>query len=364
MSASTRLWSQPQLQSQLQPQIKPQPQVRSQEQWQAQAHVQSSPGTRTGAPVTVGSASPHGVMPSARTGLAGQTAQAAHAALDRSQAQALSSAGRAVPVHASLSPALAPASPAARQLVQWVRDARDHRGRPFIVIDKPQARAFAFDAGGFLRASTPVLMGLAWGDLSVPGIGERPLSSIRPEERTTPAGRFDAEIGRNARGEDILWVDYDTAISLHRVRATQPAERRLERLASATPADNRISYGCINVPVAFYERVRQMLRPSQGRAVVYVVPEQLPLTQVFPGLGVRPAGLQARWAAAAPHASHALHATNAPHAAHASQASYASHAAPGTVAAAPLESASQAGQPPAGWTHGASLTSAVHDPLH
>ena len=183
------------------------------------------------------------------------------------------------------SAALAEASPAARQLTQWIRDTHDPGGRPFLVVDKPRALVFAFDAQGHLRAGSPALIGLAPGDLSVPGIGDRPLASIQPEERTTPAGRFEAELGRNTRGEEVLWVDYDAAISLHRVRTTQASERRLERLASASPGDNRISYGCINVPAAFYERaVRGLVRRAGGRAVVYVVPDELPLTGVFPGL--------------------------------------------------------------------------------
>lgn len=184
---------------------------------------------------------------------------------------------------------LAQATPGARQLMAWVRDSRDHQGLPFIVIDKPRARAFVFSASGVLRSSAPVLMGAARGDLSVPGIGERPIASIRPEERTTPAGRFLAEMGRNAQGEDIVWVDYDAAVSLHRVRAHNPAERRLQRLASPTPQDNRISYGCINVPRSFFDRqVLPLLQGAGGRAVVYVVPEVLPLTAVFPRLGQRP----------------------------------------------------------------------------
>ncbi len=184
--------------------------------------------------------------------------------------------------------ALASASPAARQLVAWVRSTRDPQGLPFIVVDKRKARAFVFSAAGTLRSSAPVLMGAAQGDESVPGIGERPIASIRPEERTTPAGRFMAEIGRNAQGEEIVWVDYEAAVSLHRVRATQPAERRLQRLASATPLDNRISYGCINVPRVFFDRqVLPLLQGAGGRAVVYVLPEVLPLTTVFPRLGLR-----------------------------------------------------------------------------
>jgi hypothetical protein len=117
----------------------------------------------------------------------------------------------------------------------------------------------------------------------VPGIGERPVEKVRPEERITPAGRFVARPGRNLTGEDIVWVDYGAAVSMHRVRAINPKERRLERLASASSADNRISYGCINLPVAFYE---QVLRPMvvSGPTLVYVLPETRPLDRQFAGI--------------------------------------------------------------------------------
>ena len=148
----------------------------------------------------------------------------------------------------------------------------DAQHQPFAVLDKQQARLFIYRADGRLAASTPVLLGLARGDDSVPGIGERPIAQIRPGERTTPAGRFIAEPGRNTAGEDIVWIDYGAAISMHRVRATNPAERRLQRLASATADDNRISYGCINVPAAFYDaQVKPVF--GQRRAIVYVLPE-------------------------------------------------------------------------------------------
>ena len=41
-----------------------------------------------------------------------------------------------------------------------------------------------------------------------------------PEERTTPAGRFVAERGQNLRGEDVVWIDYDAAVLMHRVITT------------------------------------------------------------------------------------------------------------------------------------------------
>lgn len=170
-------------------------------------------------------------------------------------------------------PALAAASPEVRRTVTWIIASRDNGGAPFHVIDKRQARLFAFDAGGRLLGASTVLLGAAIGDHSVPGIGERPMDQIRPEERTTPAGRFVSEQGTNLKGEDVTWVDYDNAVSLHRVRIGKPSDRRLERLATPTPADNRISFGCINVPVAFYDRHIRPVPPSQRPAVIYVLPE-------------------------------------------------------------------------------------------
>ena len=79
----------------------------------------------------------------------------------------------------------------------------------------------------------------------------------------------------------MVWVDYDAAVSMHRVRPTlQPRERRAERLASETIDDNRISYGCINVPAAFYDAHIQPVF-SRMPAIVYVLPEHKTVEEVF-----------------------------------------------------------------------------------
>lgn len=168
-----------------------------------------------------------------------------------------------------------------QRLAQWVVASADNGPRPFVVLDKKDARVYVFAATGRLVGASPVLLGHARGDDSVAGIGHRPISQVRPAERTTPAGRFVSMPGRNALHEDVLWVDYDAAVSMHRVRLTTPSERRAERLASPTAADNRISYGCINLPVAFFE---QVLWPTMqaGLGIVYVLPETKPLRKVFP----------------------------------------------------------------------------------
>ncbi|MGC1175868.1 hypothetical protein [Polaromonas sp.] len=176
-------------------------------------------------------------------------------------------------------------TPEVREMANWVMGSRDHRGMPFVIVDKRHATVYVFQPDGKLKGATPALMGSAVGDDSVTGIGEREMSAIRPHERTTPAGRFVSMPGVNSFGEDIVWVDYQAAVSMHRVRAKEPRERRLERLASATTDDNRISFGCINLPVGFYETtVKPVLGAARG--VIYVLPETRPLQAVFESYSV------------------------------------------------------------------------------
>jgi hypothetical protein len=165
-------------------------------------------------------------------------------------------------------------------VIQAALRSGDHQGLPFVVVDKIHARVFVFSGSGRWLGTAPALVGLARGDEAVPGLGDRPLSQIQPHERITPAGRFVAELDRNAAGQTILWVDYEQAISLHPVRSLNPQERRLERLASASLQDKRISYGCINVPTPFWHAVvLPAFRNKKG--IVYVLPDSRPLDSVF-----------------------------------------------------------------------------------
>ena len=178
------------------------------------------------------------------------------------------------------------ASHDAHQLADWVVASADNARQPFFIVDKRRARLYAFEADGHLKGDAPVLLGLARGDDTVPGIGERKLADIKPYERTTPAGRFVGEPGPNAHGDTVVWVDYDAAVSMHRVITNNPKERRLQRLATRTVADNRISYGCINVPAAFYDT---MVLPVFARvdAVIYVMPDTRSLSATFGKLAAR-----------------------------------------------------------------------------
>ncbi len=174
------------------------------------------------------------------------------------------------------------ASNDARRIADWIVTASDNNGLPFVIIDKVRAKVFVFDAAGQLRGASSALLGRARGDDTVAGIGSLRLSAIRPEERITPAGRFLATLGRDLH-QDILWIDYASSLSLHRVITGNPGDHRLQRLATTSLSDKRISYGCINVPVRFYEDV--VLGAFTGaRGVVYILPEIKMIEDVFPSL--------------------------------------------------------------------------------
>ena len=173
-------------------------------------------------------------------------------------------------------------TPMIASMADWAVRSGDNQDLPFAIIDKTAATVFVFTADGEFIKAGPALLGLANGDRSTPGTGDRELSDIMPEDRTTPAGRFIGGYGPAlGKSEDVLWVDYGTAISLHEVVTTNPKEKRLQRLKSKTVDDNRITFGCINVSKSFY---REVVKPTfKGtRSVFYILPEEKALAEVFP----------------------------------------------------------------------------------
>lgn len=173
------------------------------------------------------------------------------------------------------------ASADARYVAQWVMETVDHRGMPFAVVDKREARLYVFDAAGRLVGAASALLGQTVGDDSAPDVGAHTQAGQVPaHERTTPAGRFVSQPGRNLTGEHVVWVDYATALAIHRLRADKNLFAREARLASASADDKRASLGCVVVPAAFYDNV---VHPVMGRsrAVVYVLPETRPVRHLF-----------------------------------------------------------------------------------
>jgi hypothetical protein len=175
--------------------------------------------------------------------------------------------------HAAAAPDQPQPFAAVREVVQWVAESGDHQRKPFAIVDKRQARLYVFDGDGRFAGASVALLGATIGDHTVPGVGERAQrGEVRDDERTTPAGRFDSVPGTNLSGEHVVWADYASAFAIHRLRPGRAHAARKQRLETPTPDDNRVSLGCVIVPVAFYEQVVQrVLGASPG--VVYVLPE-------------------------------------------------------------------------------------------
>ncbi|PBJ84419.1 hypothetical protein CMZ84_00745 [Lysobacteraceae bacterium NML93-0399] len=166
------------------------------------------------------------------------------------------------------------------ELAGWVIAANDNHGYPFMVMDKAAAQVLVFGGDGKLRGAAPGLFGSAIGDHVAPGIAGLALREIPGRDRTTPAGRFVGGYGPSIDAGRVLWVDYDSAVSLHPTASGAPGERRDERLASPTPDDNRVTHGCINVATGFYEQVVQPTFEKGG--VFYILPDKDSMADTFP----------------------------------------------------------------------------------
>ena len=166
------------------------------------------------------------------------------------------------------------------ELAGWVIASGDSQGYPFAIMDKASAQILVFDGDGRLRGAAPGLFGSAVGDHTAPGIAGLALREIPGRDRTTPAGRFVGGYGPSIDAGRVLWVDYESAVSIHPLATGVPAEKRPERLASATPDDNRVTHGCINVSPTFYE---QVVSPTfQRGGMFYILPDEASLEETFP----------------------------------------------------------------------------------
>jgi len=166
------------------------------------------------------------------------------------------------------------------ELAGWVVASKDSQGYPFAIMDKAAAQVLVFGGDGKLRGAAPALFGSAKGDHVAPGIAGLALREIPGRDRTTPAGRFVGGFGPSIDAGRVLWVDYDSSVSMHPTATGVPAEKRVERLASPSPDDNRITHGCINVSPEFYE---QVVAPAfEKGGVFYILPDKASLAETFP----------------------------------------------------------------------------------
>lgn len=160
-------------------------------------------------------------------------------------------------------------------------DAQDER--PFAIVDKRAATLSVHAADGRLIGRAPVLLGLTPGDAGPASARGKPPSALTAHERVTPAGRFEAQPGRNLGGERIVWFDYEANLAIHRLRPAPANQRRPERLASAHLQERRITLGCVVVDPVFFDRV-VLPTLGAGRSLVYILPEREPLVAAAGGM--------------------------------------------------------------------------------
>ena len=158
------------------------------------------------------------------------------------------------------------ATPTETAVVQNIVGQNDNQGKQFIVADKQAGTLTMYTASGQQITSTPALFGKTAGD------------SV--SSKNTPSGRFETKQA-NVRTEgyggsaQVLTQNGQnlqlggSPYAIHRVYTKYASENRQGRLDTPTATDNRISLGCINVPVDFYDTYLN----SDQDTVVYVMPE-------------------------------------------------------------------------------------------
>jgi hypothetical protein len=171
------------------------------------------------------------------------------------------------------------ASPEVQMTLDWIAASKDNAGLPFILVDKVNAQVYEFTPFAQLKATAPILLGGGHGDVVLVSPDD-PMSAIPEFKRITPAGRYLSYLVTDVHGKVILNIDGKNLISLHIVAKGTPAQRRAERLASVTADDNRISFGCINVPPGFFTNI---VSPDFGprKGIVYILPEKTTAAQQF-----------------------------------------------------------------------------------
>lgn len=159
-----------------------------------------------------------------------------------------------------------------------IMNKRDNEGMPFIIIDKKAARLYLYDKNGEIVDESPVLLGMGVGDVFPKEMHGKPISQIDEKLRITQAGRFMAQIGYDKKNKKLIWVDYETKLAIHEV-VNVLSQNRMERLNSPSIQDNRITWGCINVPNEIFTKINNIF--INGKGYVYIVPEIFPCCEVF-----------------------------------------------------------------------------------
>lgn len=172
--------------------------------------------------------------------------------------------------------------------IQQVADnrMRAHPNKPIVIVDKQMGLTYMIDANGVLAGKSASLTGKTKGDFrSEEAKKTASVESIAEKDKVTEAGMFEGALKKSEDyGRVITLQEFNNySVALHQTYLKKPAERRQERLESATPEDNRISFGCINVPNEFMQNVVLKSIPyGMTRFPIVVIPESKSIQAFWP----------------------------------------------------------------------------------
>lgn len=150
--------------------------------------------------------------------------------------------------------------------------------KDFLLVDKVEGRIYRISPVGEVIAEDTALVGQHRKDIAVKAqYFENPDTG----DKITPAGTFRIKKYLAERYGGIVLVFLEGpkyAAAVHRVFLGNPHERRAERLRSSRREDRRITNGCINVPVDFFNK---WLEPLPDGTLMFILPETVRDTDRF-----------------------------------------------------------------------------------
>jgi len=167
-------------------------------------------------------------------------------------------------------------------------------GKGFMIADKPSGAIHVFDRTGALIDSGPALFGMSAGDQFIEAPDKTDMEAMSVSERITPAGTYRLQqrsvpsypggqvLAFQKDGQDV-GANSSGYVAVHSVWLEKPEQRREERLASTTPDDNKISFGCINTSSQmFLGKILPHVAEFDG-GTVFVLPDAVETTAaMFP----------------------------------------------------------------------------------
>jgi len=152
--------------------------------------------------------------------------------------------------------------------------------KAFMITDKTGGMLHVFHADGSLLVQDVALVGKDVGD------------KLEGAKKITPAGQYDLHLVPDAEytGGFVYHMggavrEDGLTVAVHAVYTGEASEKRPERLATPTPTDNRISWGCINVNNSTMVDTLLPAKAEINGSLIFVMPENSKdIAKFFPAM--------------------------------------------------------------------------------